>query len=311
MPDLELPGIESTATPAAPASDAPAAPAAQPQLPLLEDTSTQSASVNVGDQPAPGEPSSDDAPAPRGVQKRIGELRERERIANERADRLEGLVAQMVGGMLSPQQAHQQAGVALDPRQDPRPEENDPRFKSWQEYNSAVVRWEARQVVREQFAEAARNHAQQTENWNRQQAARAHAEAEHALHSHVGAEMRAAAGRIPGYAEAMQGADFDIPLNVEAAIAVSGAVGEVSMYLAKYPHVVRQLAQLPDMVLSAQMARIAHAMRSGSVAVSNAPPPGRVGGSRGTSPLDYPRDATPEQHLEWEARQKKAKAART
>src|SRR5262252_4222733 len=115
MPDLELPGIESTATPAAPASDAPAAPAAQPQLPLLEDTSTQSASVNVGDQPAPGEPSSDDAPAPRGVQKRIGELRERERIANERADRLEGLVAQMVGGMLSPQQAHQQAGVALDP----------------------------------------------------------------------------------------------------------------------------------------------------------------------------------------------------
>lgn len=312
MPDalLQLPGIDTPSTPPAPASDG-AAPSAAPADPNpLDDEASRSASDDgSGTPPEPtGDPAPQPQPASKGVQKRIEELLTRERIANERGDRLEGLVTRVIEGIITPQAARAQAGAAASGEEDPRPMEN--QFTSWPEFNAAVVRWETRQEVREQFRKATEAQTQRDTKASEDRQRAAVADAEHQLHSFVGAEMRAAAERIPGFREQMENATFDLPTNVEAAIALSGSVGEVSLYLSHHPQLVPQLARLPDMAIAFHVSRIAQAMKSGSATMSNAPPPGKVGGSRGAaSPLDYPKDATPQQHLDWEKRTGKAKAA--
>jgi len=238
------------------------------------------------------------------VQRRIGELVERERVAMERGDRLERLLGQVVQGMITPQQARAQAGTGGE---DPRPDPNDGRFRTWEQYNSALTRWEARQEFNERFAQATAYANEQEQRRAYETQVQNHAVAIEQLDSHLGSEMRAAAARIPGYADAMANSHFEVSDRMKTAIAVTGAVGEVTMYLAQYPYLVRQLEGLPDMVLGSALSKVASHMRNGSAAVSNAPPPARYGGTRGSSPLDYPKNATPEQHLEWEARQKRIK----
>src|SRR5215831_2910744 len=244
MPDVVLPGIDTPAPGGPEGGEAPAAPA-----PVPGDTSTQSASVDTTGAP-PSEPTGEPTPEPeqqraqRGVQRRIGELVERERVAMERGDRLERLLGQVVQGMITPQQARAQAGTGGE---DPRPDPNDGRFRTWEQYNSALTRWEARQEFNERFAQATAYANEQEQRRAYETQVQNHAVAIEQLDSHLGSEMRAAAARIPGYADAMANSHFEVSDRMKTAIAVTGAVGEVTMYLAQYPYLVRQLEGLPDM----------------------------------------------------------------
>jgi hypothetical protein len=270
MPDeLVLPGID-------PAPVAPAAPAPQ------DDTPTQSASVDTGAQ-APTEDAPEEAPEviaqkreAKGVQKRINELTAREREARADAQQARELLAQTVQGLLrNPQQQQPQRGP--DAEAPPKVED----FADWREFNRAEARYIAQQqVVRAQALEQ--------------------------LHGITASQMSEAASRIPDYVDVIESCPVDIPDRLEAAMAISGAAGDVAYYIAKNPGLIRQLSNLPDMALAHQVGRIATAMRSNAATVSNAPSPGRPAGNRGMAPNDYPKDATPQQHLEWEARQKRA-----
>ena len=295
MPEeLSLPGID-------PAPEAPAAP-----QPPAEDTSTQSASVDSANT-APIEPQPDSQEIvqkreSRGVQKRIDELVARERAADARTEQTQDLLRQVIQGVLTPAQAR----AGAPGQAEAAPKQDD--FGTWQEFNAATTRWEARQAVRAEFEQQTR--AYQEHNQRQQYAHHTQQveEAKYQLHGIVGNQMRETAAQIPEFAAEIAEADFEVPLNVEAAMAVSGAAGHVALYFARNPQVMAQLSRLPDLALSAQVSRIANAMRSGAYSVSNAPPPGRPGGTRGTGPSDYPTNATPEQHLAWEKRNRGASA---
>jgi hypothetical protein len=300
MPDeMSLPGID-------PAPAAPATPAAPAPETGQGDTSTQSASVDTGAQAPAGDPSPPDPVVEaqkkesKGVQKRIDELVARERAADQRAERTEGLLRQVIEGVLTPQQARNQAPSQAEAA----PNERD--FGTWPEYQAALTRYEARQAVRSEFAQATQY--QQAMQQRAQEAHRVQQMevSKQQLHSIMGNQMQEAAARIPDYVDIVSNADTEVPVNVEAAMAISGAGGDVAYYLARNPHVIGQLARLPDLALATQVARIANAMRSGAYSVSNAPPPGRPAGSRGSGPADYPQNATPEQHMAWRNRQKPA-----
>lgn len=304
MPDeIELPGIDSSA-PAAPSTG---------ELPGLEDTGTQSASVqDGGDQQTPPSgdaPPLDDAPAStsqNAFDRRIGQAQAREREANERANLTTQLLEKVLAGVLTPQQARQQAP---DASADTEPQEKE--FSTWREYNSAHTKWEVREGVRSQLEAIGRQNQQQFEqqrqfeNVQRQEAAKVQ------LHTVVGEQMREAAKRIPELHAEVSRAHIDVPLNVEAAMVASGFAGEVALYFSRHPQVMYRLAREPDMVLGAQLSKIGHAMRAGAYSVSNAPPPGNAsGGNRGTGPSEYPKNATPEQHLAWRTRNARQPGAR-
>ena len=308
MPEaLLLPGIDPAPSPGGSGEATPAAPTTETPP---GDDSTQSASVDSGTA-QPAEPTGEPTPAEpshaertqRGIQRRMGELVERERTAMDRGDRLERLLSQVVQGLITPSAARAQAGPQAE---DPKPDPKSGQFRDWDDYNGALMRWEARQEFNERFTQLTERQNAERGEQERRYAEQAHAEAVVQLDSHLGSEMRAAAARIPGYADAMAQSHFEVSDRMKTAIAVSGAVGDVTMYLSHNPQLMPQLERLPDMMLGATLMRIASAMRTNSATLSNAPPPGRAGGTRGSSPLDYPKDATPDQHLEWESRRKRA-----
>ena len=300
--DLMLPGIDPAPAPAAqPGNDGQAAP------PSGDDTSTQSASVDTG-APAP----TDDAPPPepdaperkpsRGVQKRIDELVAREREAREDGRRDRELLAQLVKGILTPQQAASQASEEVPPK---RADYND-----FEEYTRADAMYWARQAVRQELQQRATQDQQQRTQFEQQQSAQQRAAAEEQLHGIQAAQMHEAAPRYPDYMDVIENCEVLIPTNVEAAMAMTRNGGDVAYYLAKNPRVIQQLARMPDLAVAHHVSRIALAMRSSATSVSNAPPPGMPAGNRGTPVNDYPKDATPQQHLEWEARQRKRQEKR-
>jgi hypothetical protein len=303
-----LPGID-----AAPA----AAPAATP------DNSTSSATVDTGSAPAAAPANNDpNAPAPahdpgqqppadpkaddkgeqrrqsRGIQRRFDELTADNRATKALLDRTLGVLERFAPGQQQPGQAAEQ----------PEPREQD--FNSWQEYQRALTRWEARQAYLE--STRADREAQQREQQQRathQQTAQVQ-QAVETMHAHVATAMQQAAARYPDYVDTIEGATFDIPPTLEYAIATSDAPGDVCYYLAKNENVARQLARLAPVQAAHQIARIAAHMRAGP-SISNAPAPGRPANTRGAAVNAYPENATPEQHKAWLERQNAgARAAR-
>lgn len=303
MPDdvVTLPGIDP-APAAAPASTPSASPAAPPAS--AEATPPESAAPPVDPTAATttAEAEAAEAKTKRGnrVQDRINELtQERHGLQRQNAELL-GMVRELVQGVrqggITGAQAAQAAGVA---GAEQPPQEN--QFTNWQDYLVAKASYDARQQIRRELAQAAQQHQEAQQRQQAQTQAQAREQATQRLHSTMTSQMRDAASRYPDYIDVVGQAVDELPLNVEAAMAVSGAGGDVAYYLAQHPEVVPQLARLPDMVLAHQIGRIANAMRS-SASSSAAPPPGRPVGSRGSAPMDYPRDASPEEHLAWRQR---------
>ncbi len=115
--------------------------------------------------------------------------------------------------------------------------------------------------------------------------------------------MAKVAGTYPDYEQVVGSAFNELPVAVEAAMVVSGEGGHVAYYLAQHPEVVAALAQQPPMVVQHTISKIAYHMRGGgSASLSEAPSPGRPVGNRGSAPLEYPDNATTEQHIAWKKR---------
>ena len=302
--DLTLPGIDPAPAPAAqPGTDGQAAP------PAGDDTSTQSASVDTGDVSPPDEPPALE-PAEverkreaRGMQKRFDELVAERNQAREDGRKDRELLAQLVKGILTPQQAASRASGDEQP-----PQRAD--YDDFTEWNRAEARYWARQEVRQELQQRAQWDAQQRQQWESQQSAQQRSAAEEQLHTIQGTQMQEASVRYPDYMDVIESCNVPIPTNVEAAMALTRNGGDVAYYLAKNPRVIHALSQMPDLAVSHHISRIASAMRSSATSVSNAPPPGMPAGNRGTPVNDYPKDATPQQHLEWEARQRKRQEKR-
>jgi hypothetical protein len=208
------------------------------------------------------------------------------------------LMRAVLEGRMAPQRAAEQAGVTGDLVP---PDES--KYADWRAYNRDLARYEARVEVRDQLKALAQNQQRHFEQRQTQQTNVQRAQATEQLHGVLSVQMQEAAAKYPDYVDVIEsGGAGDLPINIEAAMAVTGFGGDIAYYLAKYPHVVRQLAQLPDVALGNQMAIIANYMRTNAAAISNAPAPGRPGGSRGSAPAGYPENATPEQHLAWKER---------
>jgi hypothetical protein len=312
--DLMLPGIDpAPAAPAAPAStdagnDTQAAP---PQSTAGDDSATQSASVDDG---APDAPKGDEPPAEtpdekankrasRSVQKRFDELVAREREAREEGKKDRELLAMLVKGILTPAQAAAKVSDA-----EAAPNKGD--YQSWEDYEAAKQRYIARQEIRQELQQRTEHEQRQRQAWEQQQQVQQRTQAEEQLHTIQGQQMFEARARYPDYMDVIESCDIPIPTNVEAAMALTRNGGDVAYYLAKNPRVIKVLSQMPDIAVSYHITRIANAMRSSATSVSNAPPPGQPAGNRGTPINDYPKDATPQQHLEWEARNKKRQEKR-
>ena len=303
--DLVLPGIDSA--PAAPAAnDAPAPSHDQAAPPSGDDTSTHSASVDTGNETATG-----DAPTETneekaekrsrgGFQNRINELTARERDAVRRETQLAGLLEMVIKGQMSPQQAQRQDNIA--PSEAP-PDES--KYTDWKAYERDMIRYESRQEIRRELAqrEAQQNH--QRSQWEQQTQEQQRAVQEEHLHVATGSQMQSVAAQFPDFHDVIESCPVNIPLNVEASMAITGKAGHVAYYLAKNPRVIQQLSQMPDVVVAHHITRIANAMGSSAATVSNAPPVGNPAGNRGTSANPYPKDATPAQHLAWEAANKR------
>jgi len=302
MPEeFSLPGID-------PAPAAPAAPADPAQG--AEDNATQSASVDTGAQA----PTDDAAPDPveverkreaKGVQKRINELTAERKAAEQRAERALALVEQLAtrGLQQQPQEGRQDQRAQGD---EPPPDKS--KFTSWEEYNAAQARWVTRQELRAELAARDRTSAQQRQTWEAQQNEQRTAQALDALHGITGNQMADAATRFADYVDVIESCPVNIPPRLEVAMAQSGAAGDVAYYLAKNPRVIQQLANMPDMQIMHNVTKIATAMRGNAANVSNAPAPGRPAGNRGAAANDYPKDATPEQHIAWEKRQQRLRS---
>lgn len=291
MSDLVLPGIDTP--PAAPENDqVDTTPSAN------VDTPDQTESGNSTDAVAADTPEPTVSKEAKGVQKRINELvAEREEAKRDRESlrrQNETLLQHVLKATQPPAQVR--------PVVDAPPDKN--AFSSWEDYQRADAAYSARQAIRQEFA--AREAQQNEFNQRTQQQARVQQteRAKEQLHGALATQLSEARQSYPDYDDVVGGATWELPLNVEAAMTLSGAGGHVAYYLAKNPQVVKQLAALPDMAVAAQMSRIAHYLKP-SASVSNAPPPGRPSGSRGSNAGGYRDDFTPAQHLAWEARQNK------
>jgi hypothetical protein len=301
MPEeLMLPGIDDPA-PATP--DTPAAP------PSGDDTASQSASDDTGAPAPPGDaPEPEETPQAKksrgGFQNRINELVAERRNSQQESAQLRELLAMVIRGGMSPQQAKEQAG----PNTEQAPKEAD--FASYRDFERAEAKYIARQEIRDELENRAKVDRQNYQQYQEKQSEQQRAAAEDQLHEVAGTQMHEARARYPDYMDVIESCPIPIPTNVEAAMAYTRNAGDVAYYLAKNPRVIQQLSQMPDLAMSHHVTRIANAMRSAATSVSNAPPPGQPAGNRGTPTNDYPKDATPQQHLEWEARNKKRQEKR-
>ena len=212
------------------------------------------------------------------------------------------LVRDVAAGKMGRSEAAGAMGLGTQPEAPPEPKQ----FDDWQKYLMAAASYQARQDLRRELAQAAESNRQRSEAITRENTARQTAEATQQLHGVLGDQMAEAMARYPDFEQVVGASRGELPVRVEAAMVISGAGGDVAYYLAKNPAVVRQLAGLPDMLLAHHINRIASHMAGGSV--SSAPPPGRPGGSRGAGPMEYPKDATPEQHMAWKSRRAAAAA---
>jgi len=308
--DLVLPGIDSA--PAAPAAnDAPAPSHDQAAPPSGDDTSTHSASVDTGNETATG-----DAPTETneekaekrsrgGFQNRINELTARERDAVRRETQLAGLLEMVIKGQMSPQQAQRQDNIA--PSEAP-PDES--KYTDWKAYERDMIRYESRQEIRRELAARAQVEQQSREQQESQIRQRNMEAAQGQLRAVTREQMLGAESEFPDYRDVIESCQVEIPTNVMAAMAITGKAGHVAYYLARNPRVIGQLAQMPDVAVAHHITRIASAMGSSAANVSNAPPVGKPVGNRGTAVNAYPKDATPEQHLAWEAANKRQQGKR-
>ena len=306
--DLMLPGIDSAPSAAPATSDAPASSQDQAAPPSGDDKSTQSASVDTGSDPASGDAPTEtdeqrreksDRRSRGGFQNRINELTARERDAVRQNQQLAGLLEMVIKGQVTPQQAQRQ-----DATQGEQPP-NEANYNDWKAYERDMIRYESRQEIRRELAqrEAQQNH--QRSQWEQQIQAQQRAVQEEQLHVATGSQMQSVAAQFPDFHDVIESCPVNIPLNVEASMAITGKAGHVAYYLAKNPRVIQQLSQMPDVVVAHHITRIANAMGSSAATVSNAPPVGSPAGNRGTSANPYPKDATPAQHLAWEAANKR------
>lgn len=305
--DLVLPGITDTGT---------AAPAQGGNTPAQDDNSGQPATPDATSRAA--EPSATDPAAPvdendpnaqqrpdrsrRTRDNRIDQLTTEKRTAERNFERVQAqndlLIKAVLEGRIAPQQAAERAGVAGDLGAPP----DESKYTDWREFNRDTAKYWAKVGTQEMLQRAAQQQRQQLEQRNTQATAQQREQATEQLHTILGTQMHGVAARYPDYVEVIAEASEilgDMPVNVEAAMAITGFGGDIAYYLAKHPHVVPQLARLPDVALGNQMAIIANYMRTSAAAISNAPAPGRPGGSRGSAPADYPANATPEQHQAW------------
>lgn len=290
MSDLVLPGIDT--------------PLAAPETDQVD--TTTSANVDTTDQTESGistdavatdEPKEVVSKEARGVQKRINELvAEREEAKRDRS-KLQDQLSQVMSHLLKGGQPPQ-----AQPKIDAPPNKAD--FSDYTDFVVASAEYRALQKFRAEQAQATRQ--QQELNQRNQQAAKIQQteRAKEQLHGALASQLSEARESYPDYDDVVGNATWELPLNVEAAMTLSGAGGHVAYYLAKNPKLVKQLAALPDMAVAAQMSRIAHYLKP-SASVSNAPPPGRPSGSRGSNAGGYRDDFTPEQHIAWEKRQAK------
>jgi len=307
MPEeMMLPGIDTTPAPA-PAAE-PAAPAAE-----QDDSSTHSASVETSGEPAPGDAPAEDTPeqvaakaekrSRGGFQNRINELTAANRETQRSNAQLQSLLEMVIKGTLSPQQGAAQANAQGGQGEQP-PHES--QFTDWKDYERAMIRYESRQEIRKELAQRAAQENSLRQQHETQTRAQARAQAEEHLHAATGTQMQEAASRYPDFQEVIESCPVNIPIPVEAAMAITGNAGDVAYYLARNPRVIQQLSQMPDVAVAHHITRISNAMRANAANVSNAPAPGRPVGNRGTVVNSYPKDATPEQHLAWEAAMKRS-----
>jgi hypothetical protein len=306
-PELNLPGITDAGVAApTPSEQQPAAPDNTSGQTATPDAGSSVSTVpaNIPAAPDTEQPAEGEQPAqPRSRRdKRIEELttdkRNLERSVERMAAQNEALVKRVLDGSMTPAAAGRQADDIAGELVAP----DESKYTDWRAYNRDLARYEARVEVQQQLQRAARmaqqnNQARQTQVNQHQRAV-----ATEQLHGVLATQMQEAITKYPDYVDVIESGGGDqLPINIEAAMAVTGYGGHIAYYLAKHPHVVPQLAALPDVALGHQMGVIANYMRSQSAAVSNAPPPGRPGGSRGGGPADYPQNATPEQHKAWVA----------
>lgn len=283
--DLMLPAPAGAETPGESAT-----PAAPPQG---DDAAPHSAS---GEPPVSGadEPDANAQPPKpegKGVGKRIGELvgeRERE---SRRADQVTGILATLLTAALSPQQRAQ-----ANATQNEAPPKAEDFGNNWAAFDQAQrayeARSEARRIIAEERAQVdTQTRTQQAQHQRAQQAA-----AVEQLHGVLGSQMQEAMARYPDYAEVVGDSGFTLPVNVEAAMAVSGFGGDIAYHLATHPQLVPRLARMSDMELATSCAKIGYALRA-PANLSNAPAPANAARGRGSADPGYPKDATPEQHL--------------
>ena len=320
MPEISLPGIDTTpaatpATPSTPSGDDTGAPSQR-----TEDTAATSpgaeraTSQDVATSGTPGEHGTEDAlntdTARRGrrnMQTRVDELIADRTSANQRAERAEVLLQQVVSGLLTGKQGVQQAAEA-GIGQGAEPKKGD--YADVMDYIAAKATYDAEKRIMAQLRGERQTEQQQREQHETRQRSQRFHEAQTQLHNVFSEQMRAAETLYPDFREVISDAPFEIPLRVEAAAVSSGHGGVVAYYFAKNPQVMAQLERLPDLLLGQQVARIVQHMRSSSASSSNAPEPGRPAGNRGSGPMEYPKDATPEQHLAWMNRNKPASTKR-
>jgi hypothetical protein len=307
MPEeLSLPGIDpAPAAPAAPATEGLAAPASE-----QDDSSTHSASVDTGDASPSADAPLEETPEQQrekqekrsrgGFQNRINELVARDRESQRVNQQLTNLLEKVISGVVTPQQAQRQ-----DATQGEQPPQES-QFSNWKDYEREMMRYEARQEIRRELGQRAAQEQQQRQQYEAQQTAQQRAAAEAHLHRVTGTQMRTVAAEYPDFDEVIASCPVDIPRNIEASMALTGEAGRVAYYLARNPQVIQQLASMPDVAVAYNITRIANAMRPSAASVPNLPPPGRPVGNRGTAAIAYPKDATPQQHLAWEAAQKRA-----
>ena len=194
------------------------------------------------------------------------------------------------------------------PREQPNASLQPPRkedFSSWEDYLDAKQKYIAAATYQQREAENRQRNDVATRQQRDQQAKETVGRVMHVVQTHISNEAQKVAAEYPDYQEVVSNADnIQVPEIVQAAIARSGAAGHIGYYLAKNEALIPQLAQLSPFDLGAAMARLANHF-NGRSASSNAPPPGRVSGGRGSTANGYRESFTAAEHLAWEARQAK------
>lgn len=294
MPNVQQPG-NSPATP--PASGAP-----DPSL--IEDPT-------LGDEGEPAGGTGDPAVAPsnetdeeknarvlrereakqrrgnNGFTKRINEVTADKHRAEERADRMERLVEQLLGKVVGGTPGA--PGTAA--QEPPEPKRED--YQDWESFNDARTEWKI-----------AKKLAQARQDWEKEQTTRSQqtqaTEVVQQATARIVQSGEALQAKVPDFAETVGQLDFDVPVAMLHAVADTDNPAAVLYVLGKQPDVARDLARQSPIRIARAIGAIEQGLRAAQARQSNAPTPPNPVGSRG-APADGPPE-DPAAYAAWAAK---------